>query len=152
MRAVMHHMTSFLKIVRHPYEEPHHVNLVVSAGNGTTQGALEIYAKASDLNDAAAAISGFPKNDNDEFVWELGSEDERERFAFYFRLRVFPLSATGRCAVELRFNNNQRPPDRQVVEFCITAYPADLDRLGGVLKTFSRFEGSMLEWTVHPGT
>ena len=145
-------MTSFLNITRHPYEEPHHVNLVVSAGNGSIQCELEIYANASDLNDAAVALIGFPKTENDTFVRELGSEDERDRFAFYFRLRVFEFSSTGACAIELRFNNNQQPPDQQIIEFCIAAYPADLDRLGALFKTFSRLEDRTMEWTVHPGT
>jgi hypothetical protein len=141
-------MASFLRIIRQPYEEPHHVNLIVSAGNGSAQGEIEIYANASDLSDAAAALAGFPKTDNDTFVWELGSERERDRFAFYFRLRVFQVSASGRCAVEVRFNNNQQPPDQQVDEFCIPAYPADLDRLGASFAAFSRLNSRQLDWIV----
>ena len=145
-------MQSFLNITRHPYEEPHHVNLVVSAGNASTQATMDVYANATDLKDAAISITGFPKTGDDTFIWELGSENERDRFAFYFRLRVFQFSSTGRCAIELRFNNNQKPPVQQVVEFCIEAYPADLDRLGVMLKSFSRLEDTTMEWTVHSGT
>jgi hypothetical protein len=100
-------MHPFIQITRHPYEEPHHVNLVVSAGDGTFRGALEIYANAEDLSNVADALIGFPKSDDHVYTWELGSEDEKDRFAFYFRFRVFPTSLTGRCAVELRFNNNE---------------------------------------------
>ncbi|MBT4867334.1 MAG: hypothetical protein HON53_19705 [Planctomycetaceae bacterium] len=145
-------MTSFLNITRIPYEEPHHVRLVVSAGNGSVQGEFEIYANAADLNDAAGALTGFPKTEDDTFVWELGSEDERDRFAFYFRLRVFQYFVAGGCAVELRFNNNRSPPDQQIIEFCIGAHPADLDRLGRLFKTFARLEDPTMEWTVHSGT
>jgi len=145
-------MEPFLSITRVPYEEPHHVNLHVAAGNGTTQGELEIYANASDLIDAAAGITGFPKSETDIFVWELGSEDEQIRFRFYFRLRVFQVTTTGRCAVEVRFNNNQQPPNQQVVEFCIAACPSDLDRLGALFRTFSRLEERAMEWTVPRGT
>jgi len=145
-------MQPFLSITRQPYEEPYHVNLLVSAGNQSTQAEFEIYANASDLNDAAVSLIGFPKTENDIFVWELGSENEQDRFAFYFRLRVFQFSSTGRCAIEFRFNNNQKTPNQQIVEFCIDAYPADLDRLGTLFKKFGRLEDLTMEWTVHPGS
>lgn len=145
-------MPSFLTIIRQPYEEPCHVNLIVSAGNQSTRAEFEIYANAADLNDAAVALMGFPKADNDLFVWELGSENEQERFAFYFRLRAFPFSPTGRCAIELRFNNNQEAPKQQIVEFCIEGYPSDLDRLGKMFKSFGRLEDLTMDWSVHPGT
>ena len=145
-------MRSFLSITRQPYEEPYHVNLLVSAGNLSTQAQFEIYANASDLNNAASSLIGFPKTDSDIFTWELGSEDEQKRFAFYFRLRVFQFSATGRCAIEIRFSNNQKPPNQQMVEFCIEAYPSDLDRLGTIFESFGRLEDLTMEWSVHPGT
>jgi len=144
-------MRSFLNITRHPYEEPYHVNLLVSAGNRSTQAEIEIYANASDLKDVASSLLGFPKTDNDIFNWELGSENEHDRFAFYFRLRIFQISPTGRSAIEFRFNNNQKPPNQQIVEFCIDAYPSDLDRLGTMFEKFSRLEDLTMEWHVHPG-
>jgi hypothetical protein len=124
----------------------------VSAGNRSTQTQFEIYANASDLNDAAESLIGFPNTDNHTFVWELGSENKQDRFAFYFRLRVFQFSPTGRCAIEIRFNNNQDSPNQQIVEFCIEAYPSDLDRLGTMFKSFGRLEDVTMEWNVHPGT
>lgn len=145
-------MQSFLNITRQPYEEPHHVNLLVSAGNRFTQTHFEIYANASDLNAAAESLIGFPKADIDTFMWELGSENEQDRFAFYFRLRVFQFSPTGRCAIEIRFNNNQKPPNQQIVEFCIEAYPSDLDRLGTMFKSLGHLEDLTREWSVHPDT
>ena len=143
-------MRPFLNITRQPYEEPYHVNLLVSAGNQTTHAQFEIYANASDLNVAAESLIGFPKTDNDTFMWELGSENKQDRFAFYFRLRVFPFSPTGCCAIEIRFNNNQQPPNQQIVEFCVEAYPSDLDRLGKMFKSFGRLEDLTMEWCVHP--
>jgi hypothetical protein len=141
-------MHSFLNIIRHPYEEPYHVNLSVSAGNASTQAEFEIYANASDLKDVAIALAGFPKQNDDSFLWELGSENEHDRFAFYFRLRVFQVSSTGRCGVELRFNNNQKPPNQQIVEFCMEAFPADLHRLANMFDQFNRFEDLTMEWAV----
>lgn len=145
-------MRSFLNITRQPYEEPHLVNLLMSAGNQSTQAEFEIYANASDLHDAATALIGFPKSETDIFIWELGSEDELDRFAFYFRIRVFQFATTGRCAIEFKYNNNQKKPKQQIVEFCIDAYPADLDRLGTMFERFSRLQDLTMEWCVHPGT
>ena len=110
-------MKSFIRITRYPYEEPYHVNLVVAASNGRQQGELEIYANAEDLAAVGRQLRGFPNQKNDTVLWELGSERPEERFAFYYRLRVFQVAADGRCAIELRFCNNQEPPAREVVEF-----------------------------------
>ena len=145
-------MPSYLNFTRRPYEEPYHLNLLVSAGNSSTQAEFEIYANASDLDDAAVSLIGFPNTDNQIFTWELGSEDAQDRFAFHFRLRIFQFSSTGRCAIEVRFNNNQQAPNQQIVEFCIEAYASDLDRLGKKFETFSRLKDLTMEWSAHPGT
>ncbi|HSB09836.1 MAG TPA: hypothetical protein VLM38_10160 [Blastocatellia bacterium] len=144
-------MKPFIRITRHPYEEPYHVNLVVAASNGRQLGELEIYANADDLAMIARELRGYPKRTGDIVLWELGSERPEDRFAFYYRLRVFQVAATGQCAVELRFNNNQAPPDREVVEFSIPALPSDLDRFAILLEGFSRLEHRLLEWSIDDG-
>jgi len=141
----------FIRITRHPYEEPYHVNLVVAASNGRQQGELEIYAKAEDLAVFARDLRGFPKQKADTVRWELGSERSEDNFAFYYRLRVFQVAANGQCAIELRFCNNQEPPRREVVEFSIQALPSDLDRLADLVERFSRLEYKVLEWNVDGG-
>ena len=144
-------MKPFIRITRHPYEEPYHVNLVVMACNGRQQGELEIYASADDLGIIAHRLRGFPQEHGDTVIWELGSERPGDRFAFYFRFRVFQVAASGSCAVELRFNNNQAPPEREIAEFSLEALPADLDRLAGLLEQFSRLKHRVLEWNVTDG-
>ena len=144
-------MKPFIRITRYPYEEPYHLNLVVAASNGRQRGELEIHANSEDLGSLAADLRGFPSGGEDPVIWELGSERPEDRFAFYYRLRVFQTDATGRCGVELRFNNNQAPPDREVVEFSLEAYPADLDRLADLLERFGRMEYRVLEWNVTDG-
>ncbi len=54
-------MRSFLNITRQPYEEPYHVNLLLSVGNRFMQTQFEVYANASDLNDATESLVGFPR-------------------------------------------------------------------------------------------
>src|SRR6058998_2096718 len=114
-------MKPFIRITRNPYEEPYHVNLVVAASNGRQQGELEIYANSEDLASFARELRGFPNQKADSVVWQLGSERPEDRFAFYYRLRVFRVSARGQCAIEVRFCNNCEPPHREVVEFSIEA-------------------------------
>lgn len=145
-------MPSFLNITRQPYEEPYHLHLLVFAGNPTTLTRFEIYTTSSDLNDAAESLIGFPKSNADTFTWQLGSELEQDRFAFYFRVRVFQFSHTGRCAIEIRFSNNRKPPHQQIVEFCIEVDPSDVDRLSRMLKSFARMEDLTMEWSVPLGT
>lgn len=144
-------LNSFIRITRYPYEEPYHLNLVVTASNGRQKGELEIYSNAEDLTLFASRLKGFPKQENDIALWELGSERPEDRFAFYFRLKVFQISANGRCAIEVRFCNNQEKPDGVLVEFSILAFPADLDRLARLLKQFSKLEQRVLEWIINDG-
>jgi hypothetical protein len=141
----------FIRITRYPYEEPHHVNLVVTASNGRQRGELEIYANAEDLAFFACELHGFPKHKDDTALWELGSECPEDRFAFYYRLRVFQVATDGQCAIEVRFCNNQEPPAREIVEFSIDVLPSDLDRLAALLERFSKLEHRVLEWNLNDG-
>lgn len=142
-------MTSLLRITRHAYEEPHCVNLVVQASTDGCSAELEVYANAEDLARAADALEAFLRPDR-EFKWELGSERPDDRFAFYFLLRVWQVSAAGRCAAGIRFCNNQQPPDRRVAEFSWLVEPADVDRLGRSFREFSRLASDAMEWVVGP--
>ena len=144
-------MKPFIRMTRHPYEEPYHVNLVVAASNGRQQGEIEIYANAEDLAVFARALRVFPQQNDDSVLWQLGSERPEDHFAFYYRLRVFRVSANGRCAIEVRFCNNQEPPHREVIEFSIEALPSDLDRLADLLERFGSLEHRVLEWNITDG-
>jgi hypothetical protein len=143
-------LTPFIEVVRHPYEEPHHLNLVVTASNGLHSAGLEIYANATDLGTFANALRGIPGRTT-QALWELGSERPEDNFAFYFRLRAHQISMTGQCAVEVRLNNNRPPPDRMLSEFSIPALPADLDRLAVLFEQFGRLEHRKLRWCVTSG-
>jgi hypothetical protein len=143
-------LTPFIEVVRHPYEEPYHVNLVVTASNGAQSAGLEIYANAADLSTFARALREVPDR-APEAVWELGSERPEDNFAFYFRLRAHQTSKTGQWAVEVRLNNNLLPPARMSSEFSITAVPADLDRLAALFEQFGHLEHRKLRWCVTSG-
>jgi hypothetical protein len=143
-------VTPFIEVVRHPYEEPYHLRLVVIASNGSQSGVLEIYANATDLGAFAKALREVASRTS-EALWELGSELAEDNFAFYFRLRAHQVSKTGQCAVEIRLNNNRPPPERQISEFSIPALPADLDRLAALFELFGRLKHRKLRWCVTHG-
>tara|TARA_B100001059_G_C17472647_1_gene397789 strand:+ start:126 stop:365 length:240 start_codon:yes stop_codon:yes gene_type:complete len=77
-------MENLIEIERIPYEEPYHINLLVSASNRNSRGHLEIYDNAKKLHEIASRLEEFPKGIQDQFMWELGSEKPEDRFAFYF--------------------------------------------------------------------
>jgi hypothetical protein len=144
-------MRPYIRIVRKPYEEPYHLNLVIEASNGVQKGQLEFYDNAEALSHAANELEVFPRHNGQVFLWELGSERPEDRFAFYFRFRVFVVDSVGHCAIQLRFNNNEALPDRQLCEFCIRVEPAQLSRLAQLLKQFSELKHEVLEWGFNDG-
>ena len=144
-------MRQYIRITRKPYEEPYHLNLVMEASNGIQTARLEFYDNADALPKVAKELEGFPRHKDHVFLWELGSERPEDRFAFYFRFRVFAIDSLGHCAIYLRFNNNDALPDREVAEFCIRAEPAQLDRLAGLFKQFAKLKHEVLEWELGDG-
>ncbi len=144
-------MESYIRIKRYPYEEPHHLNLVIEASSGNIKGKLEFYANTNSLLNISKALNEFPRHKHDKFLWELGSERPEDNFGFYFRFRVFTINSTGKCAIHLKFNNNQQFPNLEVTEFCIKAEPAGLNRLGKLFSEFSKLEHLNLEWDSKEG-
>ena len=139
-------MQAGLKIIRKPYEEPYHVNLVVTASNGRSIAELEIYTNADDLAEYGSALQDFPQSNTHTVLWELGSERPVDRFAFYFRMNFMVIKATGQCAVVVRFHNNEPLPDTEIAELCISTEPAQLNRLGDQLAQFAKLEEEELVW------
>ncbi|WP_159967199.1 hypothetical protein [Pseudomonas sp. 9Ag] len=144
-------MKPHLRIVRHPYEEPDHLNLVVSASNGNLSARFEYYENARAMHEWASVLEQFPRHSSDIFLHEIGSETPEDRTAYYFRLRVFNTNSAGGCAIQLRFNNNQSLPDREIFDFCIRAEPSQINRLGKLLRTFAELRHEVLEWNVTEG-
>lgn len=140
-------MTPFIKITRFPYEEPYHINLLIEASNGRLNGQLEFYTNPESLIEAADELEVFPTAIPSEFLWKLGSEKPEDRFAFYFCFRLFTTDLAGHCAIQLRFNNNQTLPDREISDFCLVAEPNALLRLGKLLRQFAKLEDEVLFWS-----
>ena len=145
-------MGSYLRITRIPYEEPYHLNLVVEASNGVHSGKIEIYDNTDAINEMARVFVDFPNNLKDTYTWELGSERPEDRFAFHFFFHVMVVNSRGHCLINLRFNNNEEFPQREVSEFSIEAMPVEINQLGEMFREFSKLRSTILEWTVDDRT
>jgi hypothetical protein len=143
-------MAPSITIVRYPYEEPYALHLDFLASNGPLRGRLEIYVHSQELVALAEVLEVFPRHDSDEHSWELGSERPGD-WAYYFRFRLFLIDKAGACGIELRGNNNQDLPYREIWEFCISAEPSALNRLGRLFRGFARLEDEVLHWTPTEG-
>ena len=97
----------FIIIRRHPYEEPYHLNLVISASNGVMCGTLEYYCNAADVGEMGGKLAAFPEKTGDTYLYELGSPRREDRFAFHFAFRVLTLDSAGHCALQFTMNNNR---------------------------------------------
>ena len=140
-------MSNYLRIERIPYEEPYHVQLAWEVSNGNTSSCFEYYDNAESLKKIGKGLEQFPRHSGDVFVHEIGSEKPEDRFAYYFRFRVFTTDSRGGSAVQIRFCNNRDLPYRTSFEFCIQAEPAALNRLGKLFLEFAKLEKGYMAWS-----
>ncbi|WP_422359711.1 hypothetical protein [Reichenbachiella sp.] len=142
--------TPFIKITRHLYEEPYHVNLTVQISNGEQMGTLGIYDNADRLVQIANAMEGFPFNSKD-FKWELGSEKAEDRFAFYFLFNLFISPGDSEATIHVGMNNNELAPEKSISEFFMTLEPAAINRLGELFRKFAELQHTGLYWNGSTG-
>lgn len=140
-----------IKITRHEYEEPHHLNLIFEAANENQSTTFGYYCNATDLSDIADHLEVFPRHNTDVFLYEFGSERKEDKHAYYFRMRVFLINGTGNCAIQVRTNNNEELPEREISEFCILAVASQINKLGQLFRTYSKLNHKVLQWSVIDG-
>jgi len=145
-------MSYFIKITRVPYEEPYHLQLLLEVSNGRQTASLEIYANTESIVDFAKALESFPRHASDAYLFELGSERPEDRWAYYLRIRAFLTDDLGHCALLFRMNNNRDLPYRELAEFCVEAEAANINRLGNLLRNFSKLKHSSLFWSADEST
>ena len=144
-------MTRRIRIERFPYEEPHHVELVVNVAEGDQASSIHYYTNASDLKELGQAFSSFPLGGAKEHMYEIGSENPEVSFAYYIRIRLHLISANGESGIEIRFNNNREPPERCISEFTLRAEVAGINRLGALLSEFGELKSKVLVWNGSDG-
>jgi hypothetical protein len=138
---------SSFRVRRHPYEEPHHVQLELFISNGQFSCTGDIYLNVADLGDIGRALKGFPRQVPDEYTYEHGSEDPSERYACHFLMRAYTIGRTGRSGLHSRMNLNDEAPDDGLAEFTIQVEVAQLNRLGRLFLTFEKLQHLEFHWT-----
>lgn len=105
-------MRPHVRITRYPYEEPHHVNLVLQVCNGRSLAQLEFYMAARSLVAWADHLEVFPRHNQDVFLFEIGSSDRRtvgrttlgsgrsSRMPQVIARSIFDSTITRRCRIE----------------------------------------------------
>jgi hypothetical protein len=144
--------SSFLALIRYPYEEPYHLQLDFAASNGVFSGGFDFYCATESLVAFATELIHFPATLESEVVWEVGSPKLAERHYRYLHLRAHVFDHRGHCGLQMRMSSNNEPPDDASCDFTVTAEAAAINRLGEALLRFSRFEDSQLMWTPHETT
>ena len=107
---------------------------------------FEYYDNAESLVKMAENLERFPRHKADVFLYEIGSDKPEDRFAYYFRFRVFTTDPRGGSAIQRRFCNNNDWPYAEIAEFCIQTEPAAINRLGRLFREYSKPEKDYLVW------
>jgi len=139
-------MKNSLTLIRVPYEEPNHLNLIMAATNGRQAGEIEFYDNADSLTLCANALESFPKDSKDKFTWELGSEDPKDSWAFFFRFRVCLIDSSGHAAINFRFGNGSDFPYGALTDFSFLSEPAGINNLGKLFRRFALLKSERLLW------
>ncbi|MEM7165871.1 MAG: hypothetical protein AAF581_10425 [Planctomycetota bacterium] len=144
-------VTPYVRIKRVPYEEPHRVNLIVEASDGSTSGQLLFYSNASDILEVAKSLDALARQPGEDVTWQLGSMDPAARFAFYFCLRACHAEVPGSCSVELSLRDNVDAPDDPVTKISIATNAIQLQLFASLLAEFGGLEHAVLDWTTRDG-
>jgi hypothetical protein len=136
-------------VQRFPYEEPYHAQLSIAASNGRYSGIIEIYCAVGQLRDIGIALTKFPAKIPDEYLFEYGSEDPKERWAYHLKLRASTVGSRGLSAIQFTMNLNREPPDEGRCCFSITPVePAQIARLGRLFVRLEAHASGSFRWTL----
>ena len=135
-------MDKIIHIVRQPYEEPYHINLIFEASNGESKGRIEIYDNADQLKRIAEVIEEFSFNGIKNFVWELGSNKTKDNFAYYFKCEFSLLNQFDECIIAITLNDNKN----SLSKFSIRCSFIELNKLGQLFREFSKLKKRTLTW------
>ena len=137
-----------IQLKRYPYEEPYNLNLVFSANSGRFNGSLVYFCSVDNLKELGMALRSFPKKVPDEYLYQIGSPRPEDNCAYYFALRAYTVDMSGHCALQIVIDNRQDKPCEGQCRFSIKAEPSAINRLGGLLLTFSELKHRSMTWSL----
>jgi hypothetical protein len=132
---------------RFPYEEPFTLHIEFTASNGNFSGSTDIYCGPGDLEGIGSALRRFPLRIGDEFRFEYGSDNPKDRWYRYFVFRVYTIDGVGHSAIQFVMNNNSLEPFEGASRFSIRADVASINRLGEAFEKFAQLESQEFRWT-----
>lgn len=141
-------MDQYIKLSSLEVDDRSEDAVLLEASNGTTSGELELYLKPEELKQLSVDLKEFPKQADDMVVFENGEE---KSLSYYILLRFIVTNASGHCAIHIRMNNGDLPPNTEISEFYIMAEPSQINRLGNLLEKFSTKKYRAMEWDVSDG-
>lgn len=139
-------MNTLLRLTRHPYEEPYHVELLLEACDGRTHASIPYYTSVHSLVELGVALEGFPVAGRSEHVYEVGSEEPERRSAYHIRLRFFVIGQDGSCGIDLHCKCMREEPEFETADLTIETRIDGIKRLGGLLTGFGKLDHRVLEW------
>lgn len=139
----------YIHIQRRPYEEPHLLQLEISASNGQFSGNTDFYCDADELGEIGRALRAFPAKIGDEYVYTYGSDDPTGRAYRLLVLRAYTTDCLGHCALQIAINTNSKEPEEGLCRFSIQAEPAAINRLGEAFEKFRELKHLELRWSPH---
>jgi hypothetical protein len=122
------------------------LNLFIAASNGVTTGGLETYLYPEQLLEFARELERFPSNAQHEVIIQAGSTDPG--LHDHFQMRAFVLNGSGHSALEVTMESRGNPPVAARSHFYLACNPADLNRVGTVLRQWlpDPAKGLSIEW------
>ena len=140
-------MNSIVSVRRHSYDEPKILHIEFTVSSDSFAGNIDIYCGVNDLVEIGTGLRNFPKGLNDEYIFEYGSDDPKERSYRYFVLRAYMIDSVGHGAIQFIINNNTVEPYEGMCRFSIQADAAAINRLGEKFLMFSELRELEFEWS-----
>ncbi len=132
-------------IKRVPYEEPYHLNLLISVSDGASEGSLEYYCNTSDLLDIGNALEAISEGGRNEYVYEVGSTQPKNRWAYHFYLRALA-STPEKCELQIAFTDHSAEPIHSY-KFSITSNFDSVSLLGTQFLHLGRLNLTEFNWS-----
>ena len=134
-------------VKRYPYEEPYHLQLEFFVSNGRFSGNTDFYCNTEDLKTIGIALQKFPSKIGDEYRYEIGSENPKDRCYVYFLLRTYTTDSVGHCAIQFAITINGDELNKSNCRFSISSDAASINRLGILFEKFSKLEDFEFKWS-----
>ncbi len=134
-------------VKRYTYEEPYHLQLEFFVSNGSFSGNADIYCNTEDLKTIGQALRNFPSKLDDEFRYEIGSENPEDRQYLYFLMKAYTTDSVGHCAIQFAIDINGDELNKSSCRFSIQADASSINRLGVLFEKFAKLEDFEFEWS-----